>query len=160
MPPAWYKTCETMQKYCEPYFAAVERWRKYEDEAMLRNRVQLLATAEQLLSKYSADEVNYVFDLTFAKPDATLLPEVVPTAGKMYLENGDREAFESSKMLVPPNLFVKIGVFFQKVLLKPMAGWNEPVYKTLNHRNRGSLILAIEKLFRTSESSGLCQFVS
>jgi hypothetical protein len=60
MPPSWVPMCHCMQNYCEPYFTAVSRWRKYEDEAVFINRIQLVEAASYILSTYStkADTVT------------------------------------------------------------------------------------------------------
>ena len=159
MAPTWQRACEMMQRYCEAYFTAVERWRKYNDDSLLKNRLQLCETAAELLSKYSFESENLIFDLQFAVPSATLHDDVIPTAGKTYVENGDREAFTASKALIPPQLFIKTGIFFQSNLLKAIAGWNETVYNGLNKSNREWIIAAIEKLFRTPEEAGICHFI-
>ena len=81
----WSQLSLTMQIYCEPFFAAVDRWLTYTDEGLLQNRIQLLETAELLLHRYSHEQDVFVFDLNYSNRSAVLHDEVIPTAGKLFV---------------------------------------------------------------------------
>lgn len=154
MPPSWFPLREAMQRYCEAYFTALNRWTKYESNALLENRIRLVNTLVDIYKEYSENSENYVFDLRFAVPSASLHPEVVPCAGRDAIIGGDFRAFEASRALVPMNLFQKAGVFFQSELLKAIAGWNEDALRQSNAKNRKNITVVLEKLFRIPEEAG------
>jgi hypothetical protein len=157
--PAWIPLCKCMQKYCESYFTAIERWRNCKDEELLKNRIILIETAFKILSDYSQNQETFEFDLLYDNLDAVLEPEVVPTAGKHYVYGGDKVAYEAAKRLVPELIFNRIGIFFQQNLLKAMAGWGESVLSSANEETRKYVILAIEKLLRLPANAGKGYFV-
>jgi hypothetical protein len=157
--PAWIpmKTC--MQKYCEPYFTAVERWRNSRDEQIMINRLTLLDIADQILSDYSQLTTTYFFELVFENKNVDLLEEVQPSAGKFYFFNGDVTAFTNSKSLVPADMFNRIGLFFQSNLLRNISGRNEGYLLSSNLETRKNVISVIENIFRLPEEAGLVHFV-
>jgi hypothetical protein len=148
-----------MQKYCEPYFTAVERWRHYAAANLINNRVQLLETAEKILAEYSQNPDVYEFSLTYEHSEVELLPEVEPIAGKAFVFGGDKEAFEASRKLVPPDLFNRIGMFLQVGLLKSIAGFNDTYLATSNQETRKTVIDCLEKIFRLPEEAGTAKFL-
>eukprot|EP01040_Poterioochromonas_malhamensis_P001781 gene1781-1900_t len=158
MAPTWIPLCRTMQRYCEPYFAAVESWRNYEESTLLVNRVMLAETAYHILEEFSLQKDTYYFDLVY-DTDVELLPEIEPTPGRTFVFGGDREAFEAARKYVPEPFFNRIGLFFQQLLLKSMAGHNDSYVQQANTTTRKSILEAIEKLFRLPESAGKGKFV-
>ncbi len=148
-----------MQKYCEPYFSAIEKWRRYESLELVQNRIQMIETALKILSELSQQEETYNFELVCEKPEAGLLDEVIPTPGKDYIPKGDMISFQAAKNVISPKIFQRVGIFFQGNLLKAIAGWSDAVLKASNHETRRSVILAIEMLFRIPESAGVVHFV-
>jgi hypothetical protein len=148
-----------MQKYCEPYFTAVERWRHYAAANLINNRVQLLETAERILSEYSQNPDVYEFSLMYEHSEVELLPEVEPIAGKAFVFGGDKEAFEASRKLVPPELFNRIGMFLQVGLLKSIAGFNDTYLATCNQETRKTVIDCLERIFRLPEEAGTVKFL-
>lgn len=147
-----------MQRYCEPYFVAIENWMKYDDRSILINRLQLIESACDLFKQYSEKPGTYVFELICSNNDAPLLQEVIPSAGKHFVVGGDTQAYTAVKERLPENLFSKAGVYFQSSLLKAMAGWNATVLAASNMETRKSLVLAVEKLFRLPQESGVGHF--
>lgn len=159
MSPTWIPLCKCMQRYCEPYFTAIERWRQYEDTEILRNRITLIETAFKILTDFSQNTETYDFDLAYENPDASLEEETLPSAGKNFVFGGDTQAYEASKRLVPESIFNRVGVFFQQNMLKAMAGWSENYLLTANAATRGTVIAAIEKLLRLPLDAGKAHFV-
>jgi hypothetical protein len=51
-----------------------------------------------------------------------------------------------------------VGYYFQTTLLKSLACWNEETYLIANHRNRKTIVAAIEKMLRLSEAAGRAHF--
>jgi hypothetical protein len=47
MAPSWIPLMRTMQRYCEAYFTAVERWRNYDDLELIKNRILLIETVSE-----------------------------------------------------------------------------------------------------------------
>jgi hypothetical protein len=157
--PAWIPMKTSMQKYCEPYFTAVERWRNSRDEQIMINRLTLLDIADQILIDYSQLTTTYFFDLVFENKNVDLLEEVQPSAGKFFIYNGDVTAFSNSKSLVPADMFNRIGLFFQSNLLRNISGRNESYLLSSNLETRKNVISVIEKIFRLPEEAGLVHFV-
>jgi hypothetical protein len=161
-PPDWIPARHAMQKYCEPYFIAVEKWRNYDSLELVQNRIQMIETALKILSELSQQNEKYRFDLVFENSHVQLLDEVIPSPGKEFVEGGDLvalQAVQASYQNIAPQIFQRVGVFFQGNLLKPIAGWSDSVLKTSNHDTRNSAICALEKLFRVPESGGMVHFV-
>ena len=52
-----------------------------------------------------------------------------------------------------------MGYYFQTTLLKSIACWNEETYQISNHKNRKTIVTAIEKMFRLSEACGCASFM-
>ncbi len=157
-PPTWLPLKSYMQKYCEPFFVAVERWRNTESDNILINRVHIVDTIIDLYETFAQSQSNYIFNLQVDQPNIPLLAEVIPTAGKEYCSNGDKKAFESSKQFVPNYLFHRIGVYFQS-LLRHMAGKNDSFLKNSNPIIRKSIENCIDKLLRLSDTSGLIHII-
>lgn len=156
---SWIPFRRSMQRYCEPFFAAIEIWRNYESFELLENRISLIEMAYEILNKYSQNEDTYFFDLLYDNSTVSLLPEKFPTAGLNYKVNGDTEAYENAKKLLPQSIFNRVGVFFQTNLLKAMAGYSDSYMVTANTVSRKSILLSIEKLFRLPEEAGVGKFV-
>ena len=55
---SWADARQAMHLHCEAHFIAVERWRMGGDEAVLRNRLQLLDTLYNMYKVFSAEEVR------------------------------------------------------------------------------------------------------
>ena len=159
MPPTWIPLCRCMQLYCEPYFRAVERWRK-EEPTIFYNRIAMIDTADKIFSEYSQKiEETFEFDLTYDNPEVPLLPEVIPTPGKLFVFGGDQTAFLEARRLIPEPIFNRTGLFFQNMLLKQMAGNSDAYLENANNDTRKSIIAAIEKLFRLSGEAGRARFL-
>jgi hypothetical protein len=115
--------------------------------------------AIHIFQDYSQNEDTYLFDLTYeTEKTISLLPEVQPTPGKLFVFGGDREAQEASKRLVPEEYFQKYGIFFQKTILYPMAGNNDSFLEKCNPDTMKSIIETMEKVFRLSIECGKAQF--
>ena len=158
-PPSWIPMKICMQKYCEPFFSAIERWRKVENEKLLLNRIALVDAVDQLFHEYSQFEKSFSFDISCENDNVALLDEVLPSAGKFYIYSGDEMAFQNAKKLVPKELFNRIGLFFQQNLLRNMAGRSEAYLSTANVETRKSLLACVEKLLRLPDSAGFAHFV-
>lgn len=159
MAPTWIPLCRSMQLYCEPYFAAINNWRAYKEEAILHNRLRLVETACQIFHAHSNNPVLHKFDIVCHHPEVPLLPEVPPTAGREYKVGGDQLAFETAMRTQPKDLFHRAGVFFQDNLLKAIAGWTAEILSGANVETRATIIAAVEKLLRFSEEAGEARFV-
>jgi hypothetical protein len=158
MAPTWIPLCKCMQLYCEPYFSSIERWR-HGDHLLLANRIGTIDTAEKIFQEYSQNGETFEFDLVYDHPEVPLLDEVIPTPGKTFNFGGDQTSFAAARSLVPEKIFNRCGLFFQNMLLKPMSGNSDAYLESANNETRKTIIAAIEKLFRLSESAGKCRFV-
>jgi hypothetical protein len=160
MPPAWIPICHCMQRYCEPYFAAVERWRSNASRHILANRIHMIETIDKLFHEYGQKKEIYEFDLVCEYPDnGMLLPEFSPSQGKEYVYGGDGAAFAAARSLVPSQIFNKVGLFYQNHLLKQLAGFCDQYLETANPETRKSLIALTEKLFRVPNEAGKVRIV-
>lgn len=148
-----------MQRHCEPYFCSVERWRKYEDDLLVLNRLQLIETACKIFKDFGNKPETYHFDLVAENDEEALEIEYSPSAGINFIEGGDKQAFEAARKIVPSNVFVKAGLHFQNHLLKALAGWTEMILKDSNLQTRKTVIACVEKLFRLSEKAGKARFI-
>ena len=157
MAPNWIPLCRSMQLYCEPFFASINNWRAYEDEALIHNRLECVETACQIFHMFSQNPELHKFEL-LCENEVPLLPEVPPTAGRDYKVGGDQIAFSAAMTTQPKVLFHKAGVFFQDNLLKGIAGWSPEVLAGANIETRATIINAVEKLFRLPEEAGLARF--
>lgn len=172
--------CVYMQQYCEPFFEAADKWRRYPDASLILNRVHLTETVNNaILDCGSASPTCSHFDLTYENLNCELLPEKVPTAGREPINGGDIIAFEAAKKLVPQSVFNKGGVFFQNCILKPLVNLAKGSSPSLSpspsspsstaaaaerESARQSIIRAIDTLMRLPEEAGkatlLCRLVS
>ncbi len=118
----------------------------------------MFSQAYHILEEFSLQKDTYFFDLVY-DTDVELLPEIEPTPGRTFVFGGDREAFEAARKYVPEPFFNRIGLFFQQLLLKSMAGHNDSYVQQSNITTRKSILEAIEKLFRLPESAGKGKFV-
>lgn len=157
MAPSWIPLCRSMQLYCEPFFSSINRWREYEDESLIHNRLALIETACQIFHMFSQNPEFHSFELICAN-EVPLLDEILPTAGRDYVVGGDQIAFKAAMATQPKTLFHKGGAFFQDNLLKGMAGWSQDVLAASNIETRATIIAAVEKLFRISEEAGVARF--
>lgn len=152
--PTWVPLRAGMQQYCEPYYAAIHAWRKYDHKIVL-NRIQLLVAIAGILDDFSQARDHHEVKLSYEYQGSVLLPEKVPTAGVEYLNGGDLIAFEVSKALVPAAIFKKCGAIFQGLLLFPIAGHSEALLATANRSTRASALRALATLLRLPEEAGL-----
>jgi hypothetical protein len=160
MPPTWIPICHSMQRYCEPYFAAVERWRSDAVPQILANRIHMIEAIDKVFLEYGQKKEIYEFDLICEYPDnGQLLPEFAPSQGKEYVYGGDSAAFAAARSLVPASIFNKVGLFYQNHLLKQLAGFNDQYLETANPETRKSLIHLVEKLFRVPNEAGKVRIV-
>jgi hypothetical protein len=113
----------------------------------------------KIFDDYSKIEDTYIFDLIYENENLPLFPEVLPSCGKNYFVKADQLAFEGAKKICPPELFNKIGLFFQKVLLPPLSGWDEMTSHLLNNETRASIISLFEKTLRLSEGCGKAKII-
>lgn len=154
MAPSWLPLCKSMQRYCEPFFAAIDNWIKYEDRNILLNRLQLIETACEMFKVHCEKRSTYSFELVCTNNDAPLLPEVLPSAGVHFVIGGDVQAFNAIKSRYPEYFFTKTGMYFQSYLLKGLAGWNAATLAVSNQESRKSLTACVEKLLRLPYSAG------
>ncbi len=96
MPPSWIPLRRAMHKYCESYFTAVNDWRLYKNEYLLRNRVHLVEVGKLLLEEYPDKSDVYEFDLVYDNADVPLLAEVLPSYALEYVAGNDIKSFESA----------------------------------------------------------------
>lgn len=157
--PTWTPLCRCMQLYCEPYFTAINFWRKYQQVPLLENRIHVVETMAKILTEYTQTTETYVFKLAYENSDCELLPQVISSAGLAYVEGGDRRVFENARSLVPDSMFNKCGLFFQRNVLKPVAGFTEELLATSNLETRRSVVEALELLFRLPEEAGKAKIV-
>jgi hypothetical protein len=151
---SWSPVPKLMQLYCEPCVASIERWRRSKNEEMLKNRLLFLQNVDSILKEYALNtNDDYEFFIISENDQLDLLPEYYPTAGKTFVVNGDKLAFEAAKSLISSfSLCRSVGVFFQTSLLNPLSQ-NELDAKA-NERTRESLMICIETLFRFSNEHG------
>lgn len=71
---------------------------------------------------------------------------------------GDTVAYKATERQHQDKYFKYVGYYFQTTLLKSLACWNEETFLIANHRNRKTIIAAIEKMFRLSEAAGRAYF--
>eukprot|EP01039_Chlorochromonas_danica_P002661 gene2661-2906_t len=157
--PTWTPLCRCMQLYCEPYFTAINFWRKYQNVSLLENRILVVEMMAKILADYTQSTETYVFKLAYENADCELLPQVISSAGLAFIEGGDRRVFENARSLVPDSMFNKCGIFFQTNVLKPVAGFSEELLASSNLETRRSVIEALELLFRLPEEAGKVKIV-
>jgi hypothetical protein len=143
-----------MQVYCEPYFAALDNWARSKEEGILFNRLQAVETLGELFLTMSQNPLDHHFEIVCENSNVDLLPEVVSTAGKVYVPDGDQIVFKAVMKKIPKDLFQRAGVVFQDHLLKGIAGYSEEKLQQSNDTTRSSLIACVEKLFRVPEEAG------
>lgn len=77
---------------------------------------------------------------------------------KYHRVGGDTVAYKATERLHQDKYFKYVGYYFQTTLLKSLACWNEETYLIANHRNRKTIVAAIEKMLRLSEAAGRAHF--
>jgi hypothetical protein len=143
-----------MQVYCEPFFSALENWRNSKEEGILHNRFRVVETIGEIFMNFSQNPVTHQFELVCQNESIQLLPEVYPTAGKVYKVDGDQTAFTAMAAKIDKTIFQRGGVFFQDNLLKGIAGYSEEKLKQSNLETRSTIIALVDKLLRIAEEAG------
>jgi hypothetical protein len=118
---AWIGIQVCMARYCEPYFHAVNSWINFKNEDLILNRLRIIVTFVDIYKEFTNMDTIHKFNLIFEN-NADLLPEYLPEAGLEFVEGNDLLAFASAKQLIPLSLFQNGGFFFQKGLLRMLAG--------------------------------------
>eukprot|EP01039_Chlorochromonas_danica_P008040 gene8040-8870_t len=147
--PSWMPPTKCMQRYCEPFYSAVENWRKSADLDLMINRMHLLEVASKVLTDVDNGDKYYAV-LKYDNSGRRLLPVTTPTAGRDFINGGDLIALEASKRFVPPGIFNKVGVFFQRCLLKTISV-PSVVEK---QRARQSILALLDDFFRLPNDAG------
>jgi len=71
---------------------------------------------------------------------------------------GDTVAYKATERLHHDKYFKYVGYYFQTTLLKSLACWNEETRLIANHKNRKTIVAAVEKMLRLPEASGRAYF--
>lgn len=154
--------CKAMQAHCEPFYGAVRNWLKYEDRRIMKNRIQMLLCASSLYKSYGSNKVDdtYAYDIISENTEYELLPEIIPVAGKQYVEGGDAQSYAKLKAETSQMLFIKVGIYFQTHVLKALAGWNAEILLSSNLETRASITRCLEMLYRIPEKAGKLHFTA
>lgn len=115
------------------------------------NRLRLFETACEIFKGHTTTEETRIYVLVAENENVETLPDAQPPAAIAFAVGDDTAAFERVQQIYAHRIFRKSGIYFQKDLLKALAGF-------ANSASMESMLIAMEKLFRLPAAAGNARF--
>jgi hypothetical protein len=158
----WVRLKMAMATYCEPFFQALKRWTRYQDVKLIENRLKCLLSLCVVLKDWVQAPEFYVFDIV-SENEFRMHDRIIPICGDLeFAEGHDLAAFRAADKLIGGEfhtLFQLGGMFFEKTILKAIAGFNDAFLATASTEMRENIINIVAMVFRVTESSGKCKLL-